>query len=49
MLKQDLPSVEKLMEAGAHFGHLREKWHPKMQPYIFTLRNNVHIINLEKL
>ena len=47
-MSQDLPSLEQLMEAGAHFGHIRKKWHPKMAAYIFTVRNNAHIINLEK-
>ncbi len=44
----DIPTLEQLMEAGAHFGHIKKKWHPKMEPYIFTVRNNTHIINLEK-
>lgn len=44
----DIPTLEQLMEAGAHFGHIRKKWNPKMKPYIFTVRNNTHIINLEK-
>ncbi len=47
-MPQDLPKLEELMDAGAHFGHIRKRWHPKMSPYIFTIRNNVHIINLEK-
>jgi len=47
-MPQDLPTIEELMETGAHFGHIRKRWHPKMSPYIFGIRNNVHIINLEK-
>ena len=47
-MSADLPTLEQLMEAGAHFGHIREKWHPKMEPYVFGIRNNTHIINLEK-
>lgn len=47
-MSEDLPTLEQLMEAGAHFGHIRKKWHPKMEPYIFGIRNNTHIINLEK-
>ena len=37
-----------LLEAGAHFGHLKRKWNPKMAPYIFTERNGIHIIDLQK-
>lgn len=44
----EIPSLEDLLKAGIHFGHRISKWHPKMEPYIFTVRNNVHIINLEK-
>jgi len=40
--------IRELLKAGAHFGHQRQKWNPKMAPYIFTERNGVHIINLEK-
>jgi len=41
-------NVKTLLEAGVHFGHQTYKWNPKMAPYIFTTRNRVHIINLEK-
>lgn len=41
-------SMKQLLEAGVHFGHQTRKWNPKMKEYIFTSRNNVHIINLEK-
>jgi small subunit ribosomal protein S2 len=41
-------SVKELLEAGAHFGHHASYWHPKMKSYIFTQRNGVHIIDLEK-
>ena len=41
-------NLEDLLEAGAHFGHLKGKINPKMKPYIFTMRNNVHIINIEE-
>ncbi len=37
-----------MLKAGVHFGHGKSKWHPKMAPYIFGVRNNVHIIDLEK-
>jgi len=42
------PSVKELLEAGAHFGHPTSYWHPKMRKYIFTQRNGIHIIDLEK-
>jgi len=37
-----------LLDAGVHFGHLKRKWHPKMAPYIFMERNDIHIIDLNK-
>lgn len=40
-------SMKQLLEAGVHFGHLTKKWNPKMKKYIFTARNDIHIINLE--
>lgn len=40
-------SMRDLLEAGAHFGHRTRFWNPKMAPYIFGARNNIHIINLE--
>lgn len=43
-----MPSLLEMLKAGAHFGHRQSKWHPKMAPYIFTVRSGVHIINLEK-
>lgn len=39
---------DQLLDAGAHFGHLRRKWNPKMAPYIFMERNGIHIIDLHK-
>ncbi|WP_132257303.1 30S ribosomal protein S2 [Methylobacterium segetis] len=39
-------SMRQLLEAGAHFGHQSHRWNPKMQPYIFGTRNNIHIIDL---
>ncbi len=44
----ELPSLLEMLKAGVHYGHRTTKWHPKMEPYIFGARNNVHIINLEK-
>ena len=39
---------DQLLDAGAHFGHLRRKWNPAMSPYIFMERNGIHIIDLYK-
>lgn len=47
-VKKALPSIEDLFGAGAHFGHRISKWNSKMEPYIFTVRGNVHIIDLEQ-
>ena len=41
-------SVEQLVEAGAHFGHLTRRWNPKMNKYIFGERNGIHIIDVRK-
>src|SRR6187401_168754 len=41
-------SYEQLLEAGAHFGHLKSKWNPKMAPYIFMESKGIHIIDLNK-
>ncbi|GHU99405.1 30S ribosomal protein S2 [Clostridia bacterium] len=41
-------SMKQLLEAGVHFGHPTRKWNPKMAKYIYTERNDIHIINLEK-
>ncbi len=40
--------IKQLLEAGAHFGHHASYWHPKAKKYIFTQRNNIHIIDLEQ-
>jgi len=40
--------IKQLLEAGAHFGHKTERWHPKMAPYIHSKRNGTHIIDLTK-
>ncbi len=42
------PTFEQLLEAGCHFGHLKRKWNPAMEPYIFMERNGIHIIDLYK-
>ncbi len=39
---------DQLLEAGAHFGHLKRKWNPEMAPYIFMERNGIHILDLHK-
>ena len=41
-------SIKQLLEAGVHFGHPTKKWNPKMSEYIFTQRNGIHIIDLQK-
>lgn len=41
-------TVEALLEAGAHFGHLTRRWNPAMRPFIFMERNGIHIIDLRK-
>ncbi|RMH35595.1 MAG: 30S ribosomal protein S2 [Gammaproteobacteria bacterium] len=40
-------TMRELLQAGVHFGHRTRFWNPKMKPYIFGARNNIHIINLE--
>jgi small subunit ribosomal protein S2 len=40
--------MKALLESGVHFGHRTHKWHPGMKPYIFTERNGIHIIDLQK-
>lgn len=40
--------MKELLETGVHFGHRTRKWNPKMQPYIFTERKGIHIIDLEQ-
>jgi len=47
-IEKIIPSLEEMLEAGLHFGHRTSKWNAGMEPYIFTARNNVHIIDLEK-
>ncbi|HNQ03905.1 MAG TPA: 30S ribosomal protein S2 [Thiobacillaceae bacterium] len=41
-------TMRQMLEAGVHFGHQTRYWNPKMAPYIFGQRNNIHIINLEQ-
>lgn len=41
-------SLLELLKSGAHFGHKTSRWNPKMKPFIFTIRNDIHILDLEK-
>jgi small subunit ribosomal protein S2 len=41
-------NFEQLLDAGVHFGHLKRKWNPNMEPYIFMEKNGIHIIDLQK-
>ncbi len=43
-----LPGIKNLLEAGVHFGHQTRRWNPKMKPFIFTDRNGIYIIDLNK-
>lgn len=44
----NIPSMQELLEAGVHFGHQVRRWNPKMQPFIFGARDNVHVVDLAK-
>jgi small subunit ribosomal protein S2 len=46
--KMSVVSMKALLESGVHFGHRTHKWNPAMKPYIFTERNGIHIIDLQK-
>ena len=41
-------TMRQLLEAGVHFGHHTKRWNPKMSPYIFGVRNGIHIIDLQQ-
>ena len=41
-------TMRQLLEAGVHFGHHTRRWNPKMAPYLFGVRNGVHIIDLQQ-
>ncbi len=43
-----VPSIEEMLEAGVHFGHTTSKWHPKMEPFLYGKRGEIHIIDLAK-
>lgn len=46
--KQSLVSRDKLLEAGVYFGHKKDRWNPKMKPYIATIKKGTHILDIEK-
>ncbi len=46
--KMSVISMKQLLEAGVHFGHQTKRWNPKMAPYIYTERNGIYIIDLQK-
>lgn len=43
-----VPTLLEMLKAGVHFGHQTAKWHPKMRPFIYTSRQGIHILDLEK-
>ena len=48
MANQNVVSMKALLEAGVHFGHQTRRWNPKMAPYIYTERNGIYIVDLQK-
>ena len=48
MANSNVVSMKALLEAGVHFGHQTRRWNPKMAPYIYTERNGIYIIDLQK-
>jgi len=42
------PTYKELLDAGVHYGHMKRKWNPKMQPYIFMERKGIHLIDLNR-
>ncbi len=43
-----IPTIQEMLDAGVHFGHLTKRWNPKMRPYILTERNGIYVLDLEK-
>lgn len=43
-----IPSIEEMLKCGMHFGHQTSRWHPKMEPFIFSSRKGIYIIDLQK-
>lgn len=48
MVQSEPVTIKLLLEAGVHFGHQRRRWNPRMKPFVFTLRNGIHIIDLQQ-
>jgi small subunit ribosomal protein S2 len=44
----NIPSLLEMLQSGVHFGHQKSRWHPKMEPYLYGVRNGVHVIDLDK-
>ena len=47
-MTETVVSMKQLLESGVHFGHATRRWNPKMAKYIFTARNGIYIIDLQK-
>lgn len=47
-MSTNIPSLKELMEAGVHFGHVAKYWNPRTEPYIYTKRDRIHVLDLEK-
>lgn len=47
-MKIKTPKIEELFEAGVHIGHQAKRWHPKMEPYLYSVENKVHVFDLEQ-
>ena len=41
-------TMRQLLESGVHFGHVTRRWNPKMEPYIFGIRQGIHILDLQQ-
>lgn len=48
VISERVVSMRQLLETGVHFGHQTRRWNPKMKPYIYTSRNDIHVIDLQK-
>ena len=48
IIPEKVVSMRQLLETGVHFGHQTRRWNPKMKPYIYTSRNDIHVIDLQK-
>ena len=47
-MSESVVSMKQLLESGVHFGHATRRWNPKMAKYVFTARNGIYIIDLQK-